>query len=53
MKEFLKGLNKALRVLFIGFVGIYGLVKIFDKDQTERVEDQNREYVTSEFDEIW
>lgn len=53
MKEFFKGLNMALRILFIGFVGLYGFVKLFAKDEAERVEDSNREYVTSEFDEIW
>lgn len=55
MIKAIKKVNKILRVLFIGFIVIYGLVKIFDivpKAKHERAEESAEEAV-SEFDEIW
>lgn len=54
MLDMIKKINKVLRVVFIGFVAIYGIVKIFDivpkekKQRTAAAEER-----TSEFDELW
>lgn len=51
----IKKINKALRVVFIGVVVLYGIVKIFDivpKENRERIGD-SEEHKTSEFDELW
>ncbi len=55
MIKMIKKLNKILRVLFIGFIVIYGIVKIFDfvpKAKKESV-GGTAEDAASEFDEIW
>jgi hypothetical protein len=50
-----KTVNKILRVIFIGFVGIFAIAKIFNiKSEPETVnfvDDADRD--NSEFDEIW
>ena len=55
MVEIFKAVNKILRVIFIGFVGIFAIAKIFDiKSEPETVsyiDDADRD--NSEFDEIW
>lgn len=55
MKEIFKSINKALRILFIGFVGIYAIAKLIGAapDNPKRTVKENKEHVTSEFDEIW
>lgn len=51
----LKKINNALRILFIGFTVIFALTKIFNVNPKKNVVtgENNAEYVTSEFDEIW
>ena len=55
MKEVFKTVNKILRVMFIGLLGLYAIAKIFDiksaDRSTEDIDDADR--ATSEFDEIW
>lgn len=55
MLDVFKTLNKILRIIFIGVVGIAAIVKVFDiKPQKETVViDEDNDYITSEFDEIW
>ena len=55
MVEVFKTVNKILRVIFIGFVGIIAITKIFDikSDNKEIIEMDENDYATSEFDEIW
>ena len=55
MLEVLKTVNKILRIAFIGVVGIMAIVKAFDiKPKKETIViDEDNDYVTSEFDEIW
>lgn len=55
MIKAIKKLNRILRVFFIGFIVIYGLVKIFDivpKNKKESAKGSVDE-AASEFDEIW
>lgn len=51
----LKKINKVLRIIFIGFILIYGIVKIFDVVPKEKEEKRVRhvDKTTSEFDELW
>ena len=55
MLEVFKTVNKILRFVFIGVVGIAAIVKAFDiKPEKETVVvDEDTDYITSEFDEIW
>ena len=55
MLDVLKTINKVLRIVFIGFVGITAITKLFDFKSEEKtvIADEDREYITSEFDEIW
>ena len=54
MLEVLKTVNKILRIIFIGVVGITAIVKVFDiKPKETAVVTDDDERVTSEFDEIW
>lgn len=55
MLEVFKTVNKILRIVFIGVVGIAAIVKVFDiKPQKETVVvNEDEDYITSEFDEIW
>lgn len=55
MLKTLKKINSVLRVVFIGFVVLYGIVKIFDvvPKETGKKKKGNIEHSTSEFDEIW
>jgi hypothetical protein len=55
MLEVFKTINKILRIVFIGVVGITAIVKVFDiKPQKETmVVNEDEDYITSEFDEIW
>ena len=51
----LKKINKVLRVVFIGFIVIYGIIKIFDVVPKGDGEKKARhvDNTTSEFDELW
>lgn len=54
MFDKIKKLNSILRVVFIGFIAIYGIIKIFDvvpKQKKQR--SVSAEKRTSEFDELW
>ena len=55
MLDVLKTVNKILRILFIGVVGITAIVKIFDirPEKQTVIFNEDDEYITSEFDEIW
>lgn len=55
MLDFLKTVNKILRVVFIGFIGILAIVKALDiKSENAPVAAVDEDdYITSEFDEIW
>ncbi len=55
MLEVFKTVNKILRIVFIGVVGITAIVNVFNiKPQKETVViDDENDYITSEFDEIW
>ena len=55
MLDVLRTVNKILRFVFIGVIGIAAIVKAFDirpKKETVVV-DEDTDYITSEFDEIW
>lgn len=55
MLRTLKKINNVLRVLFIGFIALYTIAKVFrivPKDDTG-ISTENAEHATSEFDEIW
>lgn len=51
----LKKINKVLRIIFVGFILIYGIIKIFDVvpkiNEEKRV--RHGDHTTSEFDELW
>ena len=55
MLEVFKTVNKILRIVFIGVVGITAIVKAFDikPEKQTVVVDEDTDYITSEFDEIW
>ena len=55
MYQTLKKINKIMRVFFIGFIAIYGIVKIFDIVPKYRKEKPvaDSDPATSEFDELW
>ena len=53
MCETLKKVNNALRIVFIGFVAIFALAKVFNLIPETKAENKASEPVTSEFDEIW
>ena len=55
MYQTLKKINKIMRVFFIGFIAIYGIVKIFDIVPKNRKEKPvaDSDPATSEFDELW
>lgn len=53
MLNMIKKINKVLRVIFIGFIAIYGIVKIFDIVPKEKRQETAAEDRTSEFDELW
>ncbi len=55
MLDVLKVVNKVLRIIFIGVIGITAIVKAFDiKPEKETVVvDTEDDYITSEFDDIW
>lgn len=55
MLKTLKKINSVLRVVCIGFVVLYGIVKIFDvvPKENDKKRRGNTEHNTSEFDEIW
>ena len=54
MLEVFRTVNKILRFVFIGFVGIIAIVKVFDiKPEKETIVVDEDDYITSEFDEIW
>lgn len=55
MAEVLKTINKILRIVFIGVIGIAAIVKALDiKPKKETIViDEDEDYITSEFDEIW
>lgn len=51
----LKKINNILRILFIGFTGIFALSKIFHTapEKYTVAGENDAEHITSEFDEIW
>ncbi len=55
MSDVIKTIKNIFRIVFIGVVAITAIVKAFDVKPKERpaVSDEDREYITSEFDEIW
>lgn len=55
MLKTIKKINNVLRVVFIGFIAIYGIAKTFKvvPRKTKKVEEGAAEHSTSEFDEIW
>lgn len=55
MLDKIKKMNKILRVVFIGFIAVYGVLKIFDVVPKEKKKDRiiDTERRTSEFDELW
>jgi hypothetical protein len=56
MLDVLKTVNKILRVVFIGFIAITAIAKVFDiKKPADKItaSGDEDEYNTSEFDEIW
>lgn len=53
MCETLKKVNNALRIVFIGFIAVISLVKVFDLAPEKKAAKDASEPVTSEFDEIW
>ena len=55
MLEVFKTVNKILRIVFIGVVGIAAIVKAFDikSEKVTAAVDEDEDYITSEFDEIW
>lgn len=54
MLEVFKTVNKCLRIIFIGFIAIAALIKVFDiKPKEEATFIDEEDCATSEFDEIW
>lgn len=54
MCDKIKKVNSVLRVVFIGFIAIYGIVKIFDVvPKKKKQQPASAEKRTSEFDELW
>ena len=55
MLDVLKTVNRILRIVFIGVVGITAIVKVFDirPEKETVVINEDEDYITSEFDEIW
>ena len=54
MFDKIKKLNSILRVVFIGFIAIYGIVKIFDVVPKKKTQQSvSTEKRTSELDELW
>lgn len=50
-----KKINNILRIAFIGFTGIFALVKILGarSEKNSIAGGNDTEHITSEFDEIW
>ena len=53
MLDMIKKINNVLRFVFIGFIAIYGIVKIFDVVPKQKKQETAAEDRTSEFDELW
>lgn len=54
MLKMFKKLNRILRVVFIGFIVLYGVVKIFDVVPKQKKDKGLKDTDgISEFDEIW
>lgn len=55
MKEIFKAFNQLLRVIFVGFIGLYAIAKLFGSipNEARHAANTDKEKTTSEFDEIW
>lgn len=42
-----------MRLMFIGFIGIYTILKIFDVSAKTKNSQVNAEEVVAEFDDLW